>query len=47
LTDDAELKQLAEIAGVDLSRKNFEVVLSSEVVNGIQGKPKVEAKTFW
>jgi hypothetical protein len=47
LTDEADLKQLADSAGVDLSRKNFEVVLSSQVVNGIQGKPKVEAQTFW
>jgi hypothetical protein len=47
LTDEADLKQLADSAGGDLSRKNFEVVLSSQVVNGIQGKPKVEAKTFW
>ena len=47
LTDEADLKQLADSAGGDLSRKNFEVVLSSQVVNGIQGKPQVEAKTFW
>jgi hypothetical protein len=38
---------LADSAGADWSKKNFEVVLSSQVVNGIQGKPKVEAKTFW
>jgi hypothetical protein len=47
LTDEEDLKQLADSAGVDWSKKNFEVVLSSQVVNGIQGKPKVEAKTFW
>jgi len=47
LTDEEALKQLADSAGADWSRKNFEVVLSSQVVNGIQGKPKVEAKTFW
>jgi hypothetical protein len=23
------------------------IVLSSQVVNGMQGKPKVEAKAFW
>jgi hypothetical protein len=38
---------LVDVAGVDWSRTNFEVVLSSQVVNGLQGKPKVEAKTFW
>jgi hypothetical protein len=41
------LKQLAESAGVDWNRTNFEVVLSSQVVNGMQGNPRVEAKTFW
>ena len=47
LTDEEDLKQLADTARADWSKKNFEVVLSSQVVNGIQGKPKVEAKTFW
>ena len=47
LTDEASLKQLADGAGVDWGRRNFEVVLSSQVVNGMQGKPKVEAKAFW
>ncbi len=47
LTDEASLKQLVDGAGVDWGRTNFEVVLSSQVVNGMQGKPKVEAKAFW
>ena len=47
LTDEADLKQLAAGAGVDWARTNFEVVLSSQVVNGMQGKPKVEAEAFW
>ena len=47
LTDEASLKQLANSAGVDWARTNFEVVLSSQVVNGMQGKPKVEAEAFW
>ncbi len=47
LTDEADLKQLAESAGAEWGRNNFEVVLSSQVVNGMQGKPKVEAKAFW
>jgi hypothetical protein len=47
LTDEASLKQFADDAGVDWGQRNFEVVLSSQVVNGMQGKPKVEAKAFW
>ncbi len=47
LTDEASLNQLAEGAGANWGQRNFEVVLSSEVVNGMQGKPIVEAKTFW
>ncbi|MGA7340951.1 MAG: hypothetical protein WBE72_06940 [Terracidiphilus sp.] len=47
LTDEASLKQLADGAGADWAKKNFEVVLSSQVVNGMQGKPTVEAKAFW
>jgi hypothetical protein len=47
LTDEANLKQLADGAGVDWGQKNFEVGLSSQVVNGMQGKPRVEAKAFW
>ena len=47
LTDEASLKQLVDGAAVDWDRTNFEVVLSSQVVNGMQGKPKVEAKAFW
>ena len=47
LTDEAALKQLADSAGADWGKKNFEVVLSAQVVNGMQGKPTVEAKTFW
>ena len=47
LTDEASLKQLADSAGTDWAKKNFEVVLSSQVVNGMQGKPTVEAKAFW
>jgi hypothetical protein len=47
LTDEADLKQLADSAGADWAKKNFEVVLSSQVVNRMQGKPAVEAKAFW
>jgi hypothetical protein len=47
LTNEADLKQLADSAGADWAKRNFEVVLSSQVVNGMQGKPMVEAKAFW
>ncbi|MGC2635849.1 MAG: hypothetical protein WA294_01635 [Acidobacteriaceae bacterium] len=47
LTDEASLQQFADAAGAAWLKKNFEVVLSSQVVNGMQGKPKVEAKAFW
>jgi hypothetical protein len=47
LTDETALNQLASGAGADWAKKNFEVVLSSQVVNGMQGKPMVEAKAFW
>jgi hypothetical protein len=47
LTDEADLKQLADSADVDWGKRNFEIVLSAQVVNGMQGKPKVEAIAFW
>lgn len=47
LTDEANLKQSVNGARVDWSKRNFEVVLSSQVINGMQGKPKVEAIAFW
>ncbi len=47
LTNEESLKQLADSARIDWRKANFEVVLSSQVVNGMQGKPKVEARTFW
>lgn len=47
LTDEASLKQLAGGALSGWAKKNFEVVLSSQVVNGMQGQPKVEAAAFW
>jgi hypothetical protein len=47
LTDEEGLKQLANGAGADWAKRNFEVVLSSQVVNGMQGKATLEAKAFW
>jgi hypothetical protein len=47
MTNEADLKQLADSAGDDWAKKNFKVVLSSQVVNGMQGEPTAEAKAFW
>jgi hypothetical protein len=47
LTDEANLKQLVDGARSDWGRINFEVVLGSQVENGMQGKPRVEAIAFW
>lgn len=47
LTNESSLIQLADGAPADWEQKNFEAVLSSEVVNGIPGEPKLEAKVFW
>lgn len=47
MTDEANLKQLTGGTGVNWSRANFQVILSSRVVNGMQGKPKVQAIAFW
>jgi hypothetical protein len=47
LTDEVDLKDLTDSIGVDWDKRNFEIVLSVQVVNGMQGKPKVEALAFW
>src|SRR6202453_2125367 len=47
LTDETSLKQVAEDAGANWEKKNFELVLSSQVAGGMQGKPKVEAIALW
>lgn len=47
LTNEASLKLLTDQARVDWRKTNFEVVLSSQVVNGMQGDPRVEAVAFW
>jgi hypothetical protein len=47
LTDETSLKHVAEDAGANWEKKNFEFVLSSQVAGGMQGKPKVEAIALW
>jgi hypothetical protein len=47
LTDENSLEQLGVNAPRDWEHKNFEAVISSQVVDGMQGKPSVVAKVFW
>ena len=44
LTDMGDLAQLAARAG---DKRNVEVVLSTQIIDGEPGKPKVEASYFW
>jgi len=44
LTDNAHLTQLMHDAG---DKKNLEVVLSTEIIGGEPGTPKMEAEYFW
>jgi len=44
LTDPADLSQLERAAG---NKKNMEVVLSTQIIDGEPGSPKVEASYFW
>jgi len=47
LTDEnfmAQLKRAAEAAG---DKKNMEIVLSTQIINGEPGSPKMEAAYFW
>jgi hypothetical protein len=44
LTDPADLAQLERAAG---NKKNMELVLSTQIIDGQPGTPKVEASYFW
>lgn len=44
LTDPTDLAQLERIAG---NKKNMEVVLSTQIIDGEPGTPKLEASYFW
>ncbi len=44
LTDPTDLAQLERAAG---NKKNMEVVLSTQIIDGEPGTPKVEASYFW
>jgi hypothetical protein len=47
LTDNANLKQLMRDAHAAGDKKNMEVVLSTEIIDGEPGTPKMEAEYFW
>jgi hypothetical protein len=47
LTDPANLDLLTKMAPKGSSKKNIEVVLSTEIIDGQPGSPKIEATYFW
>ncbi len=47
LTDNADLAQLMRAAHAAGDKKNMEVVLSTEIIEGEPGSPKMEATYFW
>ena len=47
LTDSGDLAQLAHAAAQQGNKRNMEVVLSTQIIDGEPGTPKVEASYFW
>ena len=47
LTDPANLAQLEQQARADGGRPNMEFVVSTQIINGEPGMPKLEASYFW
>lgn len=47
LTDNADLAQLMRASHAAGNKKNMEVVLSTEIIEGEPGSPKMEAAYFW
>jgi len=47
LTDNADLAQLMRLAHAAGDKKNLEVVLSTQIIDGEPGSPKIEATYFW
>ena len=47
LTDNANLTQLMRAAQAAGDKKNMEVVLSTQIIDGEPGSPKMEAAYFW
>jgi hypothetical protein len=46
-TNPDELREMIDAAPKGWQTKNFEVVIESDVVRGVAGKPKLVAKEFW
>jgi hypothetical protein len=47
LTDNSDLAQLMRLAHAAGDKKNLEVVLSTQIIDGEPGSPKIEATYFW
>ena len=47
LTDTPLLTQIVNAAGASAGKKNMEFVLSTEIIDGQPGTPKMEAAYFW
>jgi hypothetical protein len=47
LTDPNDLNQLMRAAKAAGDKKNMEVVLSTQIIDGEPGSPKMEAVYFW
>ncbi|MGA7343806.1 MAG: hypothetical protein WBE72_18525 [Terracidiphilus sp.] len=47
LTDNSDLTQLMRLAHAAGDKKNLEVVLSTQIIDGEPGSPKIEATYFW
>ena len=47
LTDPADLAELQRLAKAAGDKKNMEVVLSTQIIDGEPGSPKIEATYFW
>jgi hypothetical protein len=47
LTEPANLAQLERAAAREGNKKNMEVVLSTQIIDGQPGTPKIEASYFW
>ena len=47
LTDAADLAELQRLAKAAGDKKNMEVVLSTQIIDGEPGSPKIEATYFW
>lgn len=47
LTDTSDLSELTRVAKAAGDKKNMEVVLSTQIIDGQPGSPKMEASYFW